>query len=34
MFISEFFSSLPQPPSDNPWPTDLTNKNFKTQFHH
>ncbi len=26
-------SSLPQPPKDNPWPTNSTNKNSKTQFH-
>jgi len=33
MFIPKFLSSLPQPPIDNPWPKDLTNNYFKTQFH-
>ncbi len=33
MFIPEFLSNLPQPPRDNPWPKDLINRNFITQFH-
>ncbi len=33
MFILKFLSNLPQPPKDNPWPTNSTNKNFITQFH-
>ncbi len=30
MFKPEFLSSLRQPLGDNPWPINLTNKNFKT----
>jgi hypothetical protein len=33
MFKSEFMCNLQQPPRDNPWPTNPTNINFKTQFH-
>jgi hypothetical protein len=31
---SSILSSLPQPLGDNQWPINLTNKIFKTQFHH
>jgi hypothetical protein len=29
MFILEFLSTLLEPPKDNPWPQDLTKKNFR-----
>ncbi len=32
-FILEFLNTLSQPLGDNPWPANLTNKTFKTQFH-
>jgi len=33
MFISEFLSTLLKPLKDNPWPQDLTKKNFRIWFH-
>jgi len=33
IFIPKFLNILPQPPRDNPWPKNPTNKNFKTWFH-
>jgi hypothetical protein len=30
MFKPEFLNSLWQPPRDNPWPIDSTNRNFRT----
>jgi len=32
MFMPKFLNSLPQPPRNNPWPTHLTNQNFRTRF--
>jgi hypothetical protein len=33
MLIMKFLSNLPQPPRNNPWLRNPTNKNFRTQFH-
>ncbi len=33
MFILKFLNSLPQPPKDNPWPTNSISKKFRTQCH-
>jgi hypothetical protein len=33
MFILAFLSILPQPPRDNPWLVDPTNKKITTSFH-
>jgi hypothetical protein len=32
MFDEFFFNSLLQPLGDNPWPTHLTNQNYRTRF--
>ncbi len=32
MFDEDFMNSLLRPLGDNPWPTHLTNWNYKTQF--